>query len=146
MTAPDGVELLESDAEDAEELIIAWLQPLRPTAVQRETGDPLPFTLVVQVAGTEDADLELADPVVSVHTLVDRALGWDNAKSEARMTRRRMRELARYHDPITMSDGRLANVDYCNVFESERWVEYEDTQILRKVGRYQLGISYVPVT
>jgi hypothetical protein len=140
------IELLDSAAEDAEEVLVAWLQPLRATAVQRETGDPLPFTIVTQVAGTEDVDLEIADPIVSVHILVDKALGWDNAKEEKKLTERRMSELARWQDYITMSDGRVANVDYVTVVEPQHKQPYEDTQIIRYVGRYQIGLSYVPVT
>jgi len=137
-------DLLFECAEDAEELIIAWMAPLRRSGSARETGDPLPFTIVTQVTGPELPDLGLADPVVSVHTLCDKALGWGAAKNEAKRTHRRMLQLARYGDPITLNGGRQASVDYVTVFESPIWVLYEDTQILRKVGRYTIGLSYVP--
>lgn len=139
-----SVELLDYAAPDAEVVAIAWLSPLRRSAATRQTGDPLPFTLVTHIAGTEDADLGLADPVVSVHTLCDKSLGWAAAKDEANKTHRRMLLLARYQEPITLPDNSLAGVDYVKVFQSPIWVPYENTQILRKVGRYTLGLSYVP--
>jgi hypothetical protein len=144
MTTP-APELFPSQAEDTEELLAAWMAPLRRSGAARQTGDPLPFTLITCITGTEDPDLETADPVVSVHTLCNRALGWGAAKDEAALTHRRMLELARYRDTITLNGGRLAEVDYVHVFQHPIWVTYEDTQILRKVGRYTIGLSYVPV-
>ena len=143
MTAPAAA-LFADYAEDAEELMAAWLAPLRRSGSARQIGDPLPFTLITAITGTEDPDLEIADPVVSIHTLCDKALGWGAAKDEAQKTSRRMHELARYRDTITLNGGRAAEVDYVTVFQSPIWVPYEDTQILRKVGRYTLGLSYVP--
>jgi hypothetical protein len=141
MTTPD---LLFECATDAEELVVAWLAPLRRSGSARQAGDPLPFTLVNMITGTEDECLGLADPVVSVHTLCAKGLGWGAAKDEAQLTHRAMLELARYRDTITLNGGVLAEVDYINVFQSPIWVTYEDTQILRKVGRYTIGLSYVP--
>lgn len=143
MTTPP--ELLDECAEDAEELVIAWLTPLGATGSARQ-ADTLPFRLVRHITGIEDADLGLADPVVSVHTLCSKALGWDAAKVEANKTHRRMLYLARYRDPITMSDAREAAVDYVTVTETPIWVGFENTTILRKVGRYQIGLTYVPAT
>lgn len=128
---------------DAEEIIVAWLQPLRYTAIARQPGDPLPMTLVTEITGTEDLLIGIADPVVSVHTLCDRNMGYSAAKDEAENTRRRMLLLGRYLDAITLKDGRTAGVDYVEVFQSQIWRNYEDTQVLRKVGRYMLGIGYV---
>lgn len=143
MTSPD---LLDQHAEDVEELLLAWYAPLGALGMSRKTGDPLPFTLIRAVTGTENPDIGTADPVASVHTLCDKSLGWAAAKAAADMRHRRMLELARYLDTITMSDGRLASVDYVTVFQSPIWVDYEDTQIIRKVGRYTVGLSYVPTS
>lgn len=128
---------------DLEEIIVAWLQPLRYTAIARQVDDPLPMALVTEVTGDEDDIIGIADPVVSVHTLCDRTLGYAAAKNEARNTHRRMLLLGRYLDAITLKDGRQAGVDYVSVFQRPRWVPYEDTQVLRKVGRYACGLSYV---
>lgn len=138
------VELIDEAAEDAEEVIVAWLAPLRRSAAIRRTGDPLPFTLVTHITGTECVDEGTADPIVSVHTLCDKSLGEDSALAECKLTHRRILRLARHLEDITLTDGRIANIDYLDVVESPIWVYYSD-QILRKVGRYQIGLSFVAV-
>ena len=140
------VALFEQCCEDAEELVIAWLTPLRRAARDRKTGDPLPFTLVTQaIPGTENEEIGIAEAIVSVHTLCDKALGRAAAKDESKLTHRRMLELARGLDTITLNGGRPACVEYCTIFQPPIWVAYEDTQIYRKVGRYKLGLSYVDI-
>ena len=136
-------ELLNEAPDDAEEVVIAWLTPLRRTAQTRRSGEPLPFTLVSHIAGEECPEEFYADDVVSVHTLCDKALGEDAAKDEAEATHRRMLLLARYLPDVVLTDGRIATLDYVDVFARPRWEPYGDDQILRKVGRYRLGLSYV---
>lgn len=136
-------EILNEAPDDAEEVVIAWLTPLRRTAQTRVSGEVLPFTLVTHLDGTEDVDCGYADDVVSVHTLCDKKLGEDAAKQEAEDTHRRMLLLARYLEDVVLTDGRIATIDYCTVFRRPRWEPYGDDQILRKVGRYKLGLAYV---
>jgi hypothetical protein len=143
VTAPT-VELLYVRPEDAEEMVIAWLAPLRRSGAEFRVGDPLPFTLVTMIAGREDPYLETAEPVVSVHTLCDRSLGHEAAKDETELTHRRMLLLGRHLETITLTDGRQVDIDYMQVFASPIWVDYQDVSILRKVGRYRLGLSYLP--
>ena len=136
-------------APDAEEVLIAWLMPLRPgaTASARENTDPLPFTLITHITGSEVVDAGTADPVLSVHTLCDKTLGYDNAKNEAQRTHRRILQLAHYLDEnsaLTLNNGQPVGVDYIKITEAPVWVPYQDTRILRKVGRYMVGFSYVP--
>jgi hypothetical protein len=138
-----SVELAFYAAEDAEELIVAHLIPLRWSSAFRKAGDPLPFTLVTHIAGTESVGEGRADPIVSVHTLCDKALGVDAAMTESRNTHRRMLLLANGIDAVTLTGGRIAGIDYLEVVESPRWEFYSDG-ILRKVGRYQIGLAYVP--
>ena len=142
MTEPP--ELLDEGPDDVEEIIVSWLAGLRDTAKTRRAGDPLPFTLVTHIAGSEDECLSTADPVVSVHTLCDKAGGESAAAIEANKTHRRMLLLARYLEDVELSDGRFATIDYVSVFESPRWIDYGDDQILRKVGRYTIGIVVHP--
>jgi hypothetical protein len=137
-------QLLDEAAEDIEEAVVAWLNPLRRSSAFRRTGDPLPFTLVTHVAGKECVEEGTADPIVSVHTLCDKALGEDAAAAECKNTHRRMLLLARELPDITLTDGRIVSIDYCEVVESPIWVFYSDL-ILRKVGRYQIGLSFVAV-
>lgn len=133
--------------EDVEELCIAWLAPLGAVGFTRESGDALPFRLVQHITGDEDLDRELAAPVVSVHTLCAKDNGsptaWLAFLAECALTHNRMKELNRL-PTITLTDGRLASVDYLDIFEAPVWTPYQDDQILRKTGRYQIGMSYVP--
>lgn len=134
-------ELLDTCPDDVEAVVVAWLSPLRRCAVTRVAGDELPFTLVKHVAGSESVDVGTADPVVSVHTLCDRADGQAEAATEAQLTHRRMLLLARTLEPFTLPDGTGVGIDYVTVVESPIWVPYTD-QILRKVGRYAIGLTY----
>lgn len=134
---------MAADPNDVEAIVVAWLSQLRRTAVTRAAGDELPFTLVRHVAGTERLGEGTADPVVSVHTLCDRSLGEAAAAAEAAATHDHMRKLGRTFDwTITLPDDTEVSVDYVIVDESPIWEFYSD-QILRKVGRYQIGVTYV---
>lgn len=133
--------LADYSPEDVETILIAHLKPLRACAFQRQPGDPLPFTLVNHVTGTESANEGWSDPVVSVHTLCDKTAGAPAARDAATATHRRMLRLLT--DPqITLADGRLVAVQYLEVVEQPRWEYYSDT-ILRKVGRYRIGLPFV---
>jgi hypothetical protein len=140
MTQP--VLLADQAAEDVEEILVAWLTPQRRTVLERITGDVLPMTLVNHVAGAENVDEGTAAPVVSVHTLTQKSLGRVNLKNETQATHKRMLRLATHCDTITLSDGRTVGVDYVDVTESPITVPYGDDQIIRKVGRYEIGLSY----
>lgn len=136
-------DVLDECADDVEAVVVAWLAPLRRTAAFRRPGDELPFTLVHKVTGTEHVDEGTAEEVVSVHTLCDAADGQAAAATECQRTHRRMLLLARHLDTIELPDGRMVGVDYLAVVESPIWQQYSDT-ILRKVGRYRIGLSYSP--
>lgn len=139
------VELFDHAPPDVETLVVAWLAPLGSAAVERKTNAPLPFRLVSAVAASEDADLEVGEWVVSVHTLCARSQGRVAARDEAADTHRRMLALDRWRETIELADGDDGWVDYCNVVEPQMWQPYGDDQILRKVGRYAIGLSYLPV-
>ena len=138
-----SVEILNEAPDDDEEICIAWLTPLRRTAQTRRSGDPLPFTLVTHITGKEDVDCGCVDNVVQVATLCDKKFGEDAANHEMSVTHQRMLLLARYLEDVTLHDGRIATIDYCNVFEVPTWQPYGDDQILMKVARYTLGLAYV---
>lgn len=126
--------------EDIETALVAHLTPLRRCGFTRVAGDPLPFTLVSHITGTESAGEGYADPVVSIHTLCDKAAGAIAARDEATTTHRRMLQLM--IDPTIMIGARMVAVQYIEVVEQPRWEFFSDT-ILRKVGRYRLGLPYV---
>jgi hypothetical protein len=140
------VELNDYHANDIEEMVVAWLTPLCRAGVAREVGDPLPFLLVRHITGAENIEKQTADPIVSVHTLCDKNTGWAAAKRQAAKTHDRMTLWGRYHDTVTLpSTGATAVIDYVQVFEAPIWQVYADVSILRKVGRYQIGLSYINV-
>lgn len=138
------VELLEESAADVEELLIVWLTPLGPTAFRKTATDDLsdlPFRVVRRVAGLEDDCDSLDSPIVSVHTFCD-ASDPDAAADECKRTHKRMMLMARELPEITLADGRQACVESVECVEKPTWVDYTD-EILRKVGRYQLGLTIV---
>lgn len=127
--------------EDVETVLIAHMTPLRRCGFQREAGDPLPVTLISHISGTESAGEGYADPVVSVHTLCDKATGAQAARDEAVKTHRRMLELILA--PTITIGARTIAVQYLEVVEQPHW-EYFSDNILRKVGRYRVGMPYIP--
>lgn len=135
-------ELLDEGPDDPEKCFIAWLSPLRRTANTRRSGDPLPFTLVTHLSGGESMGLSTVDALVSVHTLSDQSLGEDNAAYESDMTHRRLLLQARYLEDVDLAAGRIATIDYLDVFENPVRKPYGNDQIIRYVGRYTLGLSY----
>lgn len=144
-TLAPPVLLSDEMADDGEEVIVMWMLPLRPSSSIRLISDPLPFTLVTHITGSECEEESLSEPVVSVHTLCDKTLGISAAKDESKLTHQRMLRLARHVDDIKLSNGRIVNVDYVEVTESPIWVEYGDDAILQKVGRYRIGLTFVAV-
>lgn len=136
--------LFESAAVDAAELVVAWLAPLGSAGIIRRAGDTLPYRQVETLDPSEDADLEIADTLLSVHTFCARSDGWPAALDESQLTHRRMLELIRYRDTVTLSDGRAVSIDYGSVEEGQRHTDYDDDQILRYTGRYRIGHCYVP--
>lgn len=141
--------IIDECADDAEELITAWLTPLAierggAAGVARLGTDPLPFYVVTVITGAENVGMGTADPVFDVDVLCSKALGWPAAKTEARLVHRRILLLGRYSEAITLKSGRVAGIDDFEIREVPRWEDYEDVSILRKVGRYKTGLSYVP--
>lgn len=123
-------------------LLAAWLAPIRRSGAAMRIGDTYPFTLITKIGGTECPGLETAEPLMSLHTLCDKTLGYENAEDEADTTHRAMTDLARWATPILMADGTTAVVDCTEVVQSQVPVDYDDVGVLRWVGRYKLYLSY----
>lgn len=136
--------LLDQRPDDVEEVVIIWLSSLGRTAVIRRTDDPLPFRIVRNIAGDEKVDEGTAEAVVQIRTLTNKALGEDAAMIETDKTHRAMLTIARELPDILLSNGRNATIDYLKVFESPHWDDYANDQILCKLARYQIGLSYAP--
>lgn len=134
--------LLYQAPDDIEEAVIVWLSSLSRAAVIRRVDDPLPFRVVRNIAGEEKVDEGTAETVVQIRTLCDRALGVDAARNECDKTHRAMLTIARELPDIPLSNGRNATLDYLKVFESPHWFEYENDEVLAKLARYQIGLSY----
>jgi hypothetical protein len=134
--------LLYQAPDDVEEAVIIWLSSLGRVAITRRTDDPLPFRIVRNIAGDESVDMGTAETVVQIRTLCDKALGEDAARNECDKTHRAMLTIARELPDIPLSNGRNATIDYLTVFESPHWMDYGNDQILCKLARYQLGLSY----
>lgn len=130
--------------EDIETALVAWLTPLRRTAIERKAGDPLPFTLVNMVTGTEDNRMGVARQVVSVHTMTARPSNGSltEIRDETLKTHRRMLYLQ--EEPRITIGARTIGVLFVEVVEAPRSEFYSDN-ILRKVGRYRIGLPYVAV-
>lgn len=138
MTAP----LATYAPEDIETALVAWLTPLRRTAIERKAGDPLPFTLVNMVTGTEDSRIGVARQIVSVHTMTARPSNGSltEIRDEAIKTHRRMLYLQQ--EPRIAIGARTIGILYVEVVEAPRAEFYSDN-ILRKVARYAIGLPYV---
>ena len=128
--------------DDVQTAVVAWLTALRRTAFERKAGDPLPSTVVEHISGTEVIN-QFSDQVVSVHTFCDKALGDVAARDECAKTHLRMLLLA--DKPQITIGSRIVGVDYLEVVESPHWEYYADN-ILRKLGRYRLGLPYRPIS
>lgn len=142
-------EVLDEGVDDDVAVGISWLKDLLPAgqvAETRRAGDDLPFIWVEHMDGTECIEESYADDVIVVNYLAARGNGDATALRVAREgaaeVHQRMLLLARYLEDVPLAGGRIASIDYCDVFTRPRWEPYGDDQILRKVGRYRLGLGY----
>lgn len=141
-------ELLVEAAEDAETVVIAWLKPLLSDGSVRNvrrSGGPLPFILVNHLKTIECVEESQADALVSVHVLTHKASGELDSLEKTNDMHRRMLLLARYLEDVDLGGGRKASIDYVDVAEAPKREPFGDDQILRRVGRYNIGLSYVKV-
>lgn len=145
-----SVELLDEDVDDINTILVSWLSPLLATghvSYNRRAGDPLPFIWINHIDGEESIEESSVDELVSIHTLYPKDDGGATAlrtfRDGARDTHRRMLLLGRELPDVALPGGRLATIDFCSVFSRPVTQEYGDEQILQKVGRYRVGLSYV---
>lgn len=131
-------------ADEIEEALSAYFAPMRRSSAVWETDDALPFTLIQMIGGTEDPEVGFADPLVQVETLCDKSLGYINAKQEKQKTHQAMVYLARYQ-PRLVLNGRTFGVDYVQVTEMPNKKPFGVTTVIRYVGRYKIGLQYVPL-
>lgn len=136
-----SIELLDDDAPDVEQVVAVWLRELGRAGTVYTSGDQLPYRVVKRVAGTDDLDLGDDFAVISVHTF---AATMRAAKTETRLTHRRMNYLARYpHTDIELSDGTIVNIDSCVCTEKPTEETYS-ADVVRYVARYRIGLAFTP--
>jgi len=141
-------EVLDEAPDDAETVVVSWLKPLLAdgsVANSRRSGAALPFILVNHLASEETIEESSSEALVSVHVLTHKAAGEVESRDQAAEMHRRMLLLGRYLEDIDLGGGRNATVDFVDVAEPPIRREYGDEQILRRVGRYNLGLSYAKV-
>lgn len=136
------IELLDEAAPDAEDFVVCWLQPLLLAAVLRDSDDPFPFAGVQRVAGGDDENEGLDEPIIQVDILDEGVVA---ASRTARLVDRRMKLLSRTQPDVTMSDGRVANAEWCDTIQKPIRMPYASESVTRYVARYRLGLSYVTV-
>lgn len=139
-------ELLDEDVDDDEAIVISWLSPNLDeghVANTRRSGDPLPFYLVTHLDDTNSEQESTTDTLLSVHVLTHKSAGEVASRDEANRMHRRMLLLARYLEDVALPGGRTATIDFVNVKNRPKRVEYGDEMILRRVGRYSIGLSPV---
>lgn len=145
------VDMLDDYVDDVESALVVWLAPLYAVghvANERKPGGPLPFVLVTEIPGHENIEESTADAVVSLHVLTHKSAGNAASRDETARVARRMGHLSRYLDDlnqIVFDDGRTATIDFVDVAAKFARQEYGDDQILRRVGRYRVGLSYAKV-
>lgn len=136
----------EEGPDDAESVVISWLSPLLPpgqVAITRYPNDPLPFILVNHLDSNESVEESWSDALVSVHILTRKTRGNEaEAAKNAEKVHRRMLRLAEWLEDVDLPDGRKATISSVSVAKGPKWVPYGDDQILRKVGRYTIGLDY----
>lgn len=143
-----STELLDEAPDDPETVIIAWLAPLLSAgsvANTRRSGAPLPFYLVTHLDSNESQEESTSDALVSVHVLTHKAAGEVASRDEAGRMHRHMLLLARYLEDVDLEGGRTATIDSLSVFKSPKSEPYGDDQILRRVGRYTVGLPYAKI-
>lgn len=141
-------ELLDEAADDANTVVVSWLKPMLPdghVANTRRSGAPLPFYLVNHLDSNEFVEISSSDALVSVHVLTHKAAGEVASRDEADRMHRRMLLLARYLEDVDLGGGRMASIESVSVFKSPKKEDYGDDQILRRLGRYTIGLSYAKV-
>ena len=140
-----SVELLEEGPDDGETVAISWLSGLHPAghvANTRRSGGPLPFILVNGLGGTENVEESYFNELVSIHVLTHKTAGEIDSRDETDRMHRRMLLLARYLEDVDLADGRKATIAFVKVAMHPRREPYGDDQILRRVGRYEIGLDY----
>lgn len=153
-----SAELLEEGAEDCETIAVSWLLPMSQfpagnianARTVTMPGELLPFVLVNFLEGNEREDISAVDDLVEVKTLYPKGDGGATARRAWKQgwtaVHQRMLLLGRYLEDVPLPGGRIASIDYVDVAMRPRTHEFGDEQILCKVARYRMGLSYAKLS
>lgn len=118
---------------DIEELLVTYLQPVSPgnVAVEMPTTPTLPFVLIERVAGGDDKVTDR--PIVDVHV-------FHTTRAQSSATAAQMHTLMHALNakvPVAISTG-TKTIDRCLCIHGPSYVKYEDENLRRYVGRYEI--------
>ena len=124
----------KGSAPHSEEFVIAYLkQWLTNVRTEMPTNPPFPFYLVNRLSGGDDMISDY--PTLSIHCFhTSRQLASDAADA----MHAKMRTLTAKSGVLVR--GVRYGVDYIEVVETPMWVDYNDPNIKRYVGRYKFGL------
>lgn len=143
------VELLDWEAPDGIEVLLAWLAPLDGLCgPDRPTDVGWPYRQVTRVAGGDDKTTDSG--LYSVHTFAtgpDKESAFTAAADAARITHRRMLAMGPPLAPqrrIAISGGRTVKIDGITSPEGPRPEYYGANEIIaRQVSRYRVDLRFV---
>lgn len=132
---------MADSAPSIEMVLTAWLSPLGRVGTRRKSVDPVPQRIIHRVTGVDDDMMQQDVAVVSVHTF---AASDEAAVVESERTHVRMLDLA--SNPlteVTLTGGLKVTIDYCKPVMKPVRVDFEDPNVVRYVGRYEVGHPYI---
>jgi hypothetical protein len=133
-TLSQPISTAKGAAPHSEEFVIAYLkQWLTNVRTEMPTDPPFPFYLVNRLSGGDDMVSDY--PTLSIHCFhTSRQLASDAAD----VMHAKMKALTARSAVLVR--GVNVGVDYIEVVETPMWVDYNDPNIKRYVGRYKFGL------
>lgn len=143
------VELLDWEAPDGIEVVLAWIAALDGLCgPDRPTGDGWPYRQVTHPTGTDDKVTDSG--VYTVHTFAtgaDKEAAFTAAADAARITHRRMLAMGPPLAPqrrIAISGGRIIKADSISTIESPHPEHYGAGELIaRQVSRYRVELRFI---
>lgn len=134
LTLSQPISTAKGAAPHSEEFVIAYLkQWLTNVRTEMPTDPPFPFYLVNRLSGGDDMVSDY--PTLSIHCF---HTSRQSASDAADAMHAKMKALTARSAVLVR--GVNVGVDYIEVVETPVWVDYNDPNIKRYVGRYQLGL------
>lgn len=139
--------VLDEDAPDEEEFVVCALQSVMRTAGEMPANNQdWPFCTVVRVSGDDDPVAGTDDPVIQLDFYGKGSTRDESlvaAKTAAKQGHRRMMQLAKYGDAVTLSDDSDVSADFITTVLKPFRMAFEHDLVVRYTARYLVGLSYV---